>query len=391
MATYEKYTKGKNKATAWKWHAYLGTNPKTGKKVQGHHRGFATKAAAKLDYERSQSNFDRYGTMTPVRLETFTDVYNVWSKAYEQTVRSPTFYKATAMFKNHILPFFGDLRIDQITMQDCQDFVNQVHRELVNFKQFIGLADRIFHYALHLQLIEVNPMSATIIPHRRKKNDKKIKKNFYEKDELKAFIDALDDAVEKQPSVDWDKARIFLRLLAFTGIRKGEAMGLQWQDVSFDDRTITINHAVKRDENGLYLGEPKSENSYRTIRIDSITMQELHDWRKEQLSRFAGIGVTTLKPDQLVFTAQGKNSFLTPSRPRKWMKDISDQYSIRFITVHGLRHTHATLLAESGANAEQIAAELGHYDGSFSQKHYIHTTDREKDATEDLWEKHINF
>ena len=92
------------------------------------------------------------------------------------------------------------------------------------------------------------------------------------------------------------------RVLAFTGMRKGELLALTWSDINFKDANIRINKTLTRGLNNvLIIQEPKTTSSARIIPIDDRTLNILSEWNKVQKKDFLKFGFNTLKPKQLVF------------------------------------------------------------------------------------------
>ena len=135
-----------------------------------------------------------------------------------------------------------------------------------------------------------------------------------------------------------DQAVPLFRLLAFTGIRKGEALALTWNDINLDNREIHISKTVTRKKEGLTIQTPKTKKSNRHVSIDTKTSKALRDWKEK----------TGADENVLVFQ-NSRGTILTPSAPRKWLITVAEKAGLKPIPVHGFRHTHASLLFESGA------------------------------------------
>lgn len=107
-------------------------------------------------------------------------------------------------------------------------------------------------------------------------------------------------------------------------------------------------------------------------------MNILKKWRLEQRKWLLTLGINTLSKNQLVFSNQ-KNEYLQLSKPRKWLEVIIKQNNLKRITIHGLRHTHASLLLEAGANIKDVQERLGHSSIQITMDLYIHITDKRKE------------
>lgn len=172
------------------------------------------------------------------------------------------------------------------------------------------------------------------------------KENFYTREELIEFLSCF----EKEKNV---KAYTLYRLLAYSSMRKGEALALTWKDLDFTHNKIVINKDISRGkDNQLYVKSTKSSFA-RTITMDSRTMEILKVWRKQQQEDYFKLGFNTKSPNQLVFSNE-YNEFLQPTKTRKWIAQVQKKYHLKSITTHGLRHTHCSLLFEAGVKIKEV-------------------------------------
>lgn len=203
-------------------------------------------------------------------------MYLLWLEQYKNTVKESTLAKTQRTFKNHILPFFGQYRIDKIKPTYCQKAVNLWHeKKLVKYKIMMNYTSKVFAYAISLNLLTDNPTKRITIPKVIEDVTEDVLKNFYTKEELKLFF----DCIEKENIY---RDLTLFRVLAFTGARKGEILSLTWQDINFKDNTIRINKALAQGlNNKLIIQTPKTKTSVRTISIDPKTTEILKEWRKK--------------------------------------------------------------------------------------------------------------
>lgn len=195
--------------------------------------------------------------------------------------------------------------------------------------------------------------------------------NFYTKEELIHFLNCAKDYGNYQ-------AFTFFRLLAFSGSRKSELLALTWNDIDFTKNEIRINKALARGKNSrLYIKTTKTKKSTRTIKMDVNTMTILDEWKKRQKHDYFKLGYNTLKPNQLIFSSR-KNELLQTSGVNQWMNQIIDKYSLKKITVHGWRHTCASLLFEAGSSLKEVQDRLGHNDVKTTMDIYTHVTEKAK-------------
>lgn len=368
MAMIKKYTK-KNGSSAYMFKAYMGTDPVSGKRINKTKQGFKTKKEAQLALAILQTEIENSGFRQAEKM-TFQQVYDLWVVNYELTVKESTFVKQTELYRLHVLPYFGHRMLDKITPAIVQKFANQ-NVKYKRYREFISNTSRIFEYAIRMNLIRENPVKKIIIPKPAEKLEQD-KINYFTKDELTSFLKALDGLGNLKQSA-------FLRLLAMSGCRRGEILGLEWRSVNFDENYISITQTLARGKNRrLYLELPKTSSSKREIPLDAKTMDMLKRWRLRQRKDLLRFGHNSINDHQLVFSSLEKNSFIELATPRKWLHTILKENGIRKITLHGLRHTAATMMLESGLTLKDVSDRLGHASIEITSDLYIHITEKRK-------------
>lgn len=381
MATIQSYQKDGQKY--YKFQLYVGIDPLTGKSIKTTRRGFKTKKEAQLAISRLQLEIEQ-GAFRKQTLDTYQDVYNLWIDKYRLTVKESTFVKTKEIFKLHILPLFGEYKIDKINVQVCQKHVNEWFSTLKKYRSIRAYASKVLDHAVTLGIIANNVMKNVIMPVNIDPPQEDEQENFYTKEQLVQFLKYL-----KQEG-NFKHYALF-RLLAFSGMRKGEALALTWNDINFTSKEIRINKTLSSGENNrLFVQTPKTKNSIRTLKMDKITLDILEEWNKLQKQDYLKLGINTLKPDQLVFSNED-NKYLQPAMTRKWMIRIQEKYSLKKITTHGLRHTHCSLLFEAGASLKEVQERLGHSDIQTTMNIYTHVTEKAKDEAAQKFASYMNF
>ena len=143
-------------------------------------------------------------------------------------------------------------------------------------------------------------------------------------------------------------------LIAYTGLRRGEAYGLTWKNINFKQKTLTVERT--KDNKGVRT--PKTKNSYRTILIDNLLVKQLETykkWCKETLFSFG----KRLSVNDFVFISYQTGEPLTDNTIKYSLERMIKKAKIKRITPHGLRHTHATLLIGQRIPVTIIANRLG--------------------------------
>ncbi|MFC0232702.1 tyrosine-type recombinase/integrase [Vagococcus entomophilus] len=384
MATIQKYSK-KDGSKAYMFKAYLGIDPLTSKKKYTTRRGFKTKKEAKIALARLETEIDRNGISTTDSHVTFKEIYELWFEQYRNTVKESTLYVQKSAMKNNILPRFGNLKIAKITTVYCQKQVNYWYENYKRYPNLIGLTSKVFDYAIKLNKLQTNPMLNVIRPKVKEKIDqKKFVSTFYSKEQLKVFLEKL----EKQSDLS-----IFLmfRILAFTGLRKGELQALRWKDIDFDKETLSINQTVAKNRYGKnHFQTPKTVASMRTITLDSKTLAYLKRLKLEQRKKFLMIGINVKKEEQLIFSNR-KNEAYHVGYLNVFLNKFLEKNKLDKISVHGFRHTHCSLLFESGASIKEVQDRLGHTDIKTTMDIYTHVTEKAKEETAQKFASYINF
>lgn len=148
-------------------------------------------------------------------------------------------------------------------------------------------------------------------------------------------------------------------LLAYTGMRHGEALGLKWKDINFTKNTITIKRT--RDQYGVR--KPKTKNSFRTIPVDELVIEQLNKYQKWCIKLKLRYGEQLDKTNDLVFISKRSTPcshlFVHSAFERIYKQIKKKDIEINRITPHGLRHTHATILINNGIPPKTIAERLG--------------------------------
>lgn len=374
----------KDGSKAYMFQTYLGVDPATGKPRKTTRRGFATKKEAQLTLSRVKFEVEENG-FTNASYETFEEIYPLWfDSAYKNTVKESTYVKTKEMFRIHILPAFGSMKLNKISVTYCQTTVNNWCESFSKYRVLKNYITKVLDYAITLGLLKDNPMRKIIMPKRKEVVDGEKPENFYNKEELQQFLGCI-------KSDGFTRWHALFRLLAFTGFRKGEVLALEWKDIDFNQSSVTVNKTLARGEdNKLIIQSPKTKTSFRTVSVDPGTMQLLKEWRKEQATDFLKLGFNTMNPSQVVFTTY-KNDYMQLATVTNRINKIIKKHDLKVITVHGLRHTHCSLLFEAGASIQEVKERLGHSDIKTTMNIYTHVTQQAKEGTAEKFAAYVNF
>ncbi len=360
----EKYTT-KSGEIRYKFDCYVGKDDMTGQSIVVKKRGYKTEKEAIKDYNLIKESEKNINTNTGDR---FVDVYNVWMDNYSKSVKSSTLNKTKELFKKHILPNFRSYKINKIKHTHCQKFVNKLYeKNLTSFSQIINYAKNVFDYAYKTEMISNNPFNRVIVPKIKKK---KREYYFYNAEQLKLYLDTAKEVL----GIKW---YLYLKLLALTGMRRGEALALNWNDIDFRNKKITIDKTLTKGTKGYEITTTKTESSNRVVYIDNNLAKELLEYKRLSPINIKGI----------VFAGY-REGYCTSSTPRRKHQAVIDACNLPKIRLHDLRHTHCSLLLLSGMPIKEVQDRLGHGDIKTTMDIYAHVFESEK---KDIGQKFADF
>ena len=167
------------------------------------------------------------------------------------------------------------------------------------------------------------------------------------------------------------KYKVAIILDVFTGVRLGELMGLEWNDIDFKNKEIIINKASQYlPEKGVYTKEPKTSSSYRNVSIPDSVIEMLQEYKKWYDSQKELCGEFWNDSDRLFVQDNGKP--MHPDTVSKWFGKFIRKIGLPVINFHGIRHTNATLLISQNVDVAVVAARLGHAQISTTFNFYVH-------------------
>ncbi len=162
-----------------------------------------------------------------------------------------------------------------------------------------------------------------------------------------------------------------ITLLVYTGMRRGEAFGLKWSDIDFDNKVITIQRTLLYTaDKGLFEDTPKTASSNRMIKVAQEPLKLLKKHKIEQTARRLQCGDQWYHNDYVFSAWNGKA--MHPSSAGSWFKNFLKRYDLPPITLHSLRHTNASLLIANGINITTVSKRLGHANTSITTSVYAH-------------------
>ncbi|MCI1985280.1 MAG: site-specific integrase [Lactobacillus sp.] len=360
----------------WMIKGYLGIDPKTGIDKYTTLRGFETALEASDAFDDAKYNL-RHGIIQPDHEFTLDEVYELWLKERSNEVTSGTMLSNKSAYRNQIKDVFGHYYLDRVTPLDAQHWVNGL---TVKINGPLSVLSMILSFAVRMGWLSSNPCREIKRPRGSKRAYAIKKDKRYTLDEARHFIDVLNRKAETNPKL-WERRRVVLSLTLATGIRRGELVGLKWEDVDFQRHLLHIRRAVKEGDRGEEVGQTKTASSVRTLALTSDTTAMLAQWCVTQ-ARNLLIEGREISSAQWLFTGRTASGHLSLCTPLSWMQDLSKESDVRNLCLHGLRHTKATILASQGVKYTSIAAILGHSTTETTTRTYIHPTSEGQEEVE---------
>ena len=212
--------------------------------------------------------------------------------------------------------------------------------------------------AVKWQLIFSNPCSRVVLPRSKRKEALYL-------DENQAA--QLLRAVENESL----QHQVIVKLLLFTGMRRGELCGLEWKDIDFERAVISVRRSsLYLSGKGVFEDETKNETSERCMKVSDDVIAMLRIWHAEQAKERLRLGDQWQNSDRL-FTAWN-GAPIRPDVITAWFRKFVTKNGLPPIHIHSLRHTNATLLIAAGTNLTTVAARLGHANTTTTSKIYAH-------------------
>lgn len=275
---------------------------------------------------------------------TVSEWLDIWFETHKNDWKETSRQQRENAIKHQMKPLIGKYKLAELDKTTYK-------RVYINFllKRYKPSTVQLFH---RLFKVAINAaVDDEIIPRNRFNkititNDEEAD-NFLTADELKQFLSA---AKELENITNFS----LIYLLAFTGLRKGEAQGLTWENIDFEAKTLTVERT--RDNKGVRT--PKTKNSYRTILINDEMIKILKDYKKWCKEIKLSFG-NRLKEDDFIFISYQTGQPVTDNTLKYSMERISKKTGVKLITPHGLRHTHATILIGQRIPVKVIADRLG--------------------------------
>ena len=229
------------------------------------------------------------------------------------------------------------------------------NKTILRYHRFISI---VLTQAVKEGLIPFNPASRAEPPKVEKKEP-----NYIQSSTIPLIFDAL-----KTEPLKW---QVLVQLLLVSGCRRGEVLGLKWENVDFDNARIYIcNNIIYTPGKGVYESSPKTESSKRFVSLPTETMKMLKQYQLWQYEERLRLGAY-FQNQGFVF-CQDNGSPMHPCSVTTWLARFSDRHGLPHINPHAFRHTMTSLLFFGGVDSVSISKRLGHSQVSTTTDIYAH-------------------
>lgn len=238
------------------------------------------------------------------------------------------------------------------------------------------LISSMLHTAVYWQLIPANPAERVQPPKVGRQ-----KALFLDDRQSIRLLELLQDAPMPY--------RTAITMLLFTGMRRGELLGLKWSDINFEVSTINIERSLLYlSEQGLFEDDTKTDGSHRVIKVPQTAMQVLAEYQKWQQKQRLLMGTAWGNSDYVFTTSEGQT--MRPDTLTNWFHAFIIKTDLPPIHLHSLRHTNATLQIANGVPLTTVASNLGHADSSTTTKIYAHAIQSAAAASAEMMDHLLN-
>lgn len=326
----------------------------------------------------------------------FTDFLNKWLKSIEGIIKLSTWETYDKTVNGKIKPYFEpkhyrfrDMKPETFT----EYFVYLAQHGKSNgkgglgyktVKNIRGVLSSAYEYAVENNYVKENPVSRSRMPsfpHSIKKDVPE-----YNAQQVRKLLLY---AKEHESHIYY----IFLLLALYTGLRKGELLALMWEDIDYDKKLLNVNKSRtgSRKNVTMQITTPKTKSSNRKIPINDFVIGELkaEKQRQEDYAKLLGNGYDK-SHDFIVRTVLGK-LYVNLSAINRVVNRLTENAGLPHCTIHGFRHSVASILDDNGVPIQDISVLLGHESVNTTERIYINRRKTAKEATINTLDSAINL
>lgn len=309
------------------------------------------------------------GTERPTAI-TVQMLYEKMQIAKRNEIRQTSQDKTDSYMRNHILPYLGTARLDELTPKRLQEWKNAIADKDIKistknnaYKELRAL----LNFGVSIEYLSKNPLDKIGRFRDAYFTHEQEQLQYYTPEQFHRFIAVAERY--RARSINDSGFHLFFNIAFYTGMRKGEINALKWSDI--EGNLIHIRRSItQKTKGGDQETAPKNKSSYRTVQMPQklVLLMEQHCALQKQIKGFSADfrvcgGISPLRDSSI----ENRNVF------------FAKEAGLPHITIHSFRHSHASLLANEGVNIAEIARRLGHSDVKMTWQVYAHLYPREEE------------
>jgi integrase len=340
-------------------------DPQTGRRKRPQ-RTYKTRREAEAGKIAWLAEIER-GTAVTTSKMTLASYLDYWLETVARhRVRPTTLASYTQIIHNRIVPTLGTVPVQKLTPAQVQALYGRLLENGRIDGRTRGLSPRSVKYAhtvlrmalqdaLKLGLVPRNVCDAAMPP---KAGRPQVQ--YWDSEDVRRFLDVAHE----------DRDRALWVLALHTGMRRGEVLGVRWQDLDLDRALLRVRQSLVQSGGVLGFQEPKTSSSRRTIALDETCVATLREQRNRQMVQRLEMGPLWHGQDLVFDTDLGMP--LHPSNVNRRFVALIIRAGVPRIPFHGMRHTHATMLMKHGVNPKVVSERLGHATIAMTLSTYSH-------------------
>lgn len=369
----------------------------------------------------------------------FEEMYHIWKKNWldhsDLTVAVKEQY--IEKLEDRVIPKIGHLKMTKIKARHIDDILLDLTDSGLSpstVKKYLVCIRSVFNYAFKKEYIKENPCLRCDPPKMKNKSDEL---HYFTPDQATRFLDFLDEEFEVSASARTRQDssgnkytvapysytmktspmfKAYYHLAIYGGFRRGELCALTWNDLDFENQTVSITKAVSlTKEFGQIIKEPKTPKSVRKVKVPRVCFKALEEWKKEEVALSFRLGTQWTGyrgkdfDQNYIFIDQTNGSLMNLHTASNKFKELIERYNLTLekekenvsdeeeinnlekmklpdIRLHDLRHTTATLLLANGSDIKTVSHRLGHSKTSVTLDVYSHFMEETDQTASDILE-----
>ena len=309
----------------------------------------------------------------------FSDYLEDWLGKIKGTIRPNSYRSYEGNMRNHVIPYFKEkgYLLSEISPVILEEYYQKKKKESLSVTTIRHHRENIskaFNDAIHGRILNGNPVQTSKLP-----RGKKFHPNFLTPGELDRLMLVIKGSVIELP----------VKLCTFYGFRRSEVLGLKWEQVNFERKTITVCETLQQFPGGDYTDDPKTDESHRTLPMDEQVLTILLEQKKQQELYASVMGNSYVNSGYVCTWPDGR--VISPNYLTRTFHNMLKDSHLPDVRLHDLRHSTASNLLQNGASLPAVASWVGHSSPETTLRFYAHANMDDKKAISGLVDKMIKI